>query len=339
MEDNQIINQRNSTSHCFDSSLENEPFIMIDDTKDPFSLIGSEPEKILIIDDAKDNRTMLCELLMSQRKVILAKDGAQGLALATKHLPDLILLDVMMPGITGHQVIRSLKSDESTMHIPVIFISSKISADDEKYGLDLGAVDYISKPFHPAIVQARVKNVLREQRNKKLLEKLALVDSLTEIYNRRFYELDIRKVWNGCKRENKAISLALLDIDYFKSYNDEYGHLSGDEALRLVAKHIKNQLKRPHDIISRYGGEEFVIVLPDTNADDAKRILTDICQSIEQLKIPHESSVISHYVTISIGGATMIPKHEASHEELVKIVDEYLYQAKAQGRNRVCWQP
>lgn len=316
-----------------------EPDIKIDDTKDPFAFMGNEPEKILIIDDAKDNRTMLSELLMPQRKIILAKDGAQGLSLALKHIPDLILLDVMMPGISGHQVIRSLKSDDRTMHIPVIFISAKISADDEKYGLDLGAVDYISKPFHPAIVKARVKNVLREQRNKKLLEQLALVDSLTEIYNRRFYELDVRKLWSASRRDEMPLSVALIDIDFFKSYNDEYGHLSGDDALKIVAQHIKQQLKRPHDVIARYGGEEFVVLLPDTQREDAQRIMTEICLSVEQLQLAHCSSAVSHYVTVSIGGATLTPKDETSHEGFIKHVDQFLYQAKAQGRNRVCWQP
>ena len=128
-------------------------------------------DKILIIDDAKDNRTLLSELLIPEHKVFLAKNGAQGIKLACKHNPDLILLDVVMPSIDGYQVIKSLKSNESTMNIPVIFISSKTSTENEKMGLDLGAVDYITKPFHPPIVQARVRNHLRSQRHKTLLER------------------------------------------------------------------------------------------------------------------------------------------------------------------------
>lgn len=312
--------------------------VIIEDIDDPFIIINENNiDTILIIDDAKDNRTLLSELLMPLHKVYLAKDGAQGLSLACKHNPDLILLDVIMPGINGHQVIKSLKSDESTMNIPVIFISSKISTEDEKTGLDLGAVDYITKPFHPPIVEARVRNHLRGQRHKNLLEQLALIDCLTEIYNRRFYELDIKKVWNSCNRNEVKLSIAMIDIDFFKSYNDEYGHTKGDVALRIVAKHIKKLLKRPHDIIARYGGEEFAVILPNTDADSAQQLLSEICASVENLKIEHDSSSISHYLTISVGGASIIPTRDMDHESFLKIVDEHLYQAKAQGRNKVCW--
>lgn len=311
--------------------------LIIEDINDPYFLVNTNVDKILIIDDAIDNRTVLSELLMPNHKVFLAKDGAQGLSLACKHSPDLILLDVIMPGMNGHQVIKSLKSDESTMNIPVIFISSKISPEDEKIGLDLGAVDYITKPFHSPIVQARVRNHLRGQRHKNLLEQLALIDCLTEIYNRRFYELDIKKVWSACNRNNTKLSIAMIDIDFFKSYNDEYGHLKGDNALRTVANHIKKQLKRPHDIIARYGGEEFAVILPNTDAESAQRLLSEVCSSVENLQIEHDSSSISHYLTISVGGASTIPTRDMDHESFLKIVDEHLYQAKAQGRNKVCW--
>ncbi|WP_082930800.1 GGDEF domain-containing response regulator [Shewanella woodyi] len=311
--------------------------LSIKDVNEPQFVIKEDLDKILIIDDARDNRALLSELLMPEYKVLLAKDGVQGLNLACKHSPDLILLDVIMPGINGHQVIKSLKSDESTMDIPVIFISSKISTKDEKIGLDLGAVDYITKPFHPPIVQARVRNHLLGQRHKNLLEQLALVDSLTEVYNRRFYELDIRKVWSACNRNDTELSIAMIDIDFFKSYNDDYGHLSGDNALRLVASHIKKQLKRPHDVIARYGGEEFAIILPNTNAESARNLLSNICRSVENLQVEHDSSSISHYLTISVGGASTIPSRDADHESFLKVVDEHLYQAKAQGRNKVCW--
>ncbi|NRD72529.1 diguanylate cyclase [Shewanella sp. VB17] len=309
----------------------------IEDVNDPCFAIKDNIDKILIIDDAKDNRILLSELLIPDHKVFLAKDGVQGIKLACKHNPDLILLDVVMPGIDGYQVIKSLKNNESTMNIPVIFISSKISTEDERMGLDLGAVDYITKPFNPPIVQARVRNHLRSQRHKNLLEQLALIDALTEIYNRRFYELNVRKVWNESIRNNTQVSIAMIDIDFFKSYNDEYGHLKGDDALRLVANHIKKQLKRPHDIIARYGGEEFAVILPNTDANSAERLLIEICISIENLQILHNSSSISHYLTISIGGASIIPIPNMEHNSFLGIVDEHLYQAKAQGRNRVCW--
>jgi len=309
----------------------------IENIDDPYFIINDKVDKILIIDDAKDNRTLLSELLMAEHKVFLAKDGAQGISLACKHNPDLILLDVVMPGINGYQVIKSIKSDQSTMNIPVIFISSKISTEDEKIGLDLGAVDYITKPFHLPIVQARVRNHLRSQRHKNLLEQLALVDGLTEVYNRRFYELDIRKVWSACNRNATSLSVAMIDIDFFKSYNDNYGHLNGDDVLRQVANHIKKQLKRPNDVIARYGGEEFAIILPNTDADSAHRLLSEICTSIENLTIEHVVSSISHYLTISVGGASTIPSRDMDHESFLNIVDEHLYQAKAQGRNKVCW--
>jgi len=293
---------------------------------------------LLVIDDAQDNRTLLFEILSDSYKVILAKDGVQGIELTKKHLPDVILLDVIMPGMDGYQVIKLLKQSEETMHIPVIFISSMSTTDDEERGLQLGAVDYITKPFHPAIVKARIKNHLRECYQKKLLSELALVDGLTGIYNRRFCDKEMDKTWNICRRNKSCLSVAMIDIDYFKSYNDHYGHALGDEVLRRTAKSINNHLKRPNDVVARYGGEEFIVILPNTQAREAKRILNEICHLIENNTIKHELSSVSHYLTISAGGASMIPEQDITIESFLKKVDVNLYQAKAQGRNRVCWQ-
>ena len=293
---------------------------------------------LLVIDDAKDNRALLFEILADNYKVILAKDGAQGIELTKKHLPDVILLDVIMPEMDGYQVIKLLKKDEETMHIPVIFISSMSTTDDEERGFQLGAVDYITKPFHPAIVKARIKNHFRECYQKKLLAELALVDGLTGIYNRRFCDAEMEKSWNICRRNKSCLSVAMIDIDYFKSYNDHYGHALGDEVLRRTAQSIHNHLKRPNDVVARYGGEEFIVILPNTQAREAKRILNEICHLIENNTIKHELSSVSHYLTISAGGASMIPEQDIAIELFLKKVDLNLYQAKAQGRNRVCWQ-
>lgn len=297
-----------------------------------------EKQKILIVDDERLNLNVLSDLLRQEYKVILAKNGNQALdRVNTDTPPDLILLDVVMPEIDGYEVLRKIKENEQTKDIPVIFITALDSKQDEARGLEMGAVDYIRKPFHPPIVKARIKNHLTIARQRKLLEGLANLDGLTEMPNRRSFEMALEKEWNRCRRSGKKLSLALLDVDCFKQYNDNYGHTAGDDVLKKVARVLINEAKRPADMAARYGGEEFVILLPETDAKGAEFIAEKIRASIADLKIRHEYSSANRVLTASLGGVTMLPSNAVDPHDLTLGADSMLYEAKHRGRHLVLW--
>jgi diguanylate cyclase (GGDEF)-like protein len=296
-----------------------------------------ERQTILVIDDEKANLKILSELFKSHVNIILAKNGTQGIEKAIKFKPDLILLDIIMPGMSGFEVIIQLKKNEETSAIPVIFITGLTDVVDESQGLALGATDYIQKPFHIDIVRARVNLHLKLAEQRIQLEQLANLDSLTCIPNRRkFYEM-FELEWRVSVRENTSLSQIMIDIDYFKQYNDQYGHAAGDQALKMVAQIILKQLKRPFDFVARYGGEEFAVLLPNTPAQDAIRIMESCRQAVEDLKIEHKKNTVSKYLTISIGGVNCFPTQVMCSEETFKLADDMLYQAKREGRNCVVW--
>ncbi|MBS4098419.1 MAG: diguanylate cyclase [Sulfuricella sp.] len=292
---------------------------------------------LLIVDDEKQNRTLLLELLKSDYRIILAKNGVQALERAREHGPDLILLDVMMPEMDGYATIHILKEDESTREIPVIFISALDSASDEEKGLELGAVDYITKPFHPSIVLIRVRNHLQMLHQRRLLEQLALLDSLTEIPNRRRFAQIFEQEWHRCQRCKHPLSLAVVDVDHFKRYNDTYGHAAGDEVLRRVAQTLNGTARRAGDFVARYGGEEFIVLLPEMNGTDAQTFVEQMRQDVEALKLPHATSSVCPWITVSIGATTLIPDSSQPDTDFFCLADSFLYQAKRDGRNRVCW--
>jgi diguanylate cyclase (GGDEF)-like protein len=293
---------------------------------------------VLVVDDEKQNRDLLTELLKHDCRVILAKNGAQAIDRAHELQPDLILLDVMMPDINGHLVIQSLKHDDATRQIPVIFISALDSPEDEERGLDLGAVDYITKPFHPSIVRKRVRNHLQSVHHRHLLENLAKIDSLTEIANRRRYNEALENEWRRCARSGAPLSLAIIDVDHFKAYNDRLGHAAGDTVLRSIATTLHGFMRRPGDLAARYGGEEFILLLPQVDANAAQRIGEDIRASVESLRLHHPDSPVSPYVTISLGGMTTVPTDGQVDPQFFQQADTALYKAKSAGRNRVVWQ-
>lgn len=292
---------------------------------------------LLIVDDEKQNRTLLTELLKDEYHLILAKNGIQALDRAIEHRPDLILLDVLMPEMDGHAVIQSLKNDDRTKEIPVIFVSALDSTESEERGLELGAVDYISKPFSPSIVRARVRNHIQSVHQRRLLEQLALLDGLTEIPNHRRFSQVYTQEWRRCRRSASPLSLIVVDVDHFKMYNDSNGHAAGDIVLRQVAQTLKAAVKRSGDFVARYGGEEFVILLPDIDQSGAEALAEQVRAEIESLRIPHVDSPVSPWVTISLGGVTQVPPESQDEPELFCIADAALYQAKRQGRNRVIW--
>jgi diguanylate cyclase (GGDEF)-like protein len=274
-------------------------------------------------------------LLKENHQVLPAKNGEQALQrLQNDSDIDLVLLDVMMPDLDGYEVLRRMKAEEGTKDIPVIFITALDSAHDEEKGLRLGAADYITKPFHSAIVRARVENHLRFVRQRKLLESLAGRDGLTEIQNRRSFNDFLKREWQRCRRNEQPISLAMVDVDFFKPFNDNYGHAAGDRVLKEVARALTSVLNRPADMVARYGGEEFALLFPETKAHGVGTVAERARNAVEQLWIIHEYSPVSEYVTISVGVAGVVPEGE-EFEGLVRAADDRLYQAKKEGRNRV----
>jgi diguanylate cyclase (GGDEF)-like protein len=298
-------------------------------------MISSEL-KILIVDDEKINLKVLSELLRSEAKISLANNGPDALEKAASLKPDIILLDVVMPGMSGFEVIDKLKKSEHTRAIPVIFITGLGDADNEEKGFELGSCDYIQKPFHAAIVKARVRLHLQLARQCILLEQLANIDPLTAIANRRKYEETFDHAWLTCQREQSDLVVAMLDIDYFKPYNDNYGHAAGDKTLARVARALKSQMRRPNDFLARYGGEEFVILSRGINHSGARTFLENCVAAIYHLNEPHSHSS-HHRVTISIGGVSCIPGPNHSKSAILGLADKMLYQAKNTGRNCVKW--
>ena len=294
-------------------------------------------QKVLVADDDPINREVLGELLKPEYTVLLAKNGVQTLEKAARLAPDLILLDVIMPDMDGYEVLRRLRADPQTAHISVIFISGMDRPEDEANGLNMGASDYIAKPFNATVVTARVALHLQVVRQRRMLERLAHIDGLTELANRRRFDELFDAEWRAAQRSGRPLSLALLDIDCFKQYNDQYGHPAGDRVLRSVARTAAAFMRRPGDLAARYGGEELVILMPDTGALHARHLLEGLTRAIEQLTIPHSASLVTQVLTASVGGATLGDCGAESAAQLLEAVDNQLYRAKHGGRNRVEW--
>ncbi len=291
---------------------------------------------VLIIDDVPANIQVLAEALQSDYRVKVATSGPEGLAVAQKTLPDLILLDVMMPDMDGFDVCRALKANPLTSRIPVIFVTARDAKDDEEAGLMLGAVDYITKPFHLPIVHVRVRNHLMLKRNADMLEELAHVDSLTGVANRRRFDEVIQVELRRCQRNEQPLGLLLVDIDHFKQYNDHFGHGMGDRCLTKVASAMANCLTRAGDLIARYGGEEFAVVIPGSDLAHARQMAERLRQAVYDLQIAAPPTSGAQYVTISIGLASRTPDADTSANTLLNAADHALYAAKSAGRNTIC---
>ena len=297
--------------------------------------MNQDKQTVLAIDDMPANLTLLGEILKPEYRFLVATSGAQGLELATSKQPDLILLDVMMPEIDGYEVCRQLKANPLTQSIPVIFITALKEETDEERGLEIGAIDYITKPFSPSIVRIRVRNHLELKRYHDLLESQAVTDGLTGVANRRQFDTWLDREWRLAIRRQTSISLILGDIDCFKPYNDHYGHPEGDECLKAVAKALTAGLRRPSELLARYGGEEFACILPESDLEGALHFANNLLEHVRAAKLPHEKSVATDIVTMSLGVATLRPALGDAAETLIQAADEKLYEAKRSGRNRV----
>lgn len=289
---------------------------------------------ILVVDDMTTTLLLLHDLLKDTYEVKIAKSGTKALEiLESPNDIDLILLDIEMPDINGYDVCKRIKNNETIKNIPIIFITGRTSQEDEEYGLNLGAIDYITKPFNKAIVKLRIKNYLDLKIKNDMLEKLSMYDGLTNIRNRRFFDETFEKTFSEIKRDKKSLAVLMIDIDFFKPYNDNYGHGQGDETLRKVAKALEKTIKRASDFVARYGGEEFVILLKDINKDGVEAVANNLLNAVRELKITHEFSKIENYVTVSIGASFYNSNSDVTKLELLLKADETLYNVKNSGRN------
>ncbi|AOZ49525.1 diguanylate cyclase domain-containing protein [Chromobacterium vaccinii] len=291
--------------------------------------------RILVVDDQTTNILLIRELFKDECEVFMALDGEQAIAQCLSLKPDLILLDLVMPGIDGFEVCRRLKTDPHTRSVPIIFVSAQREEADEVRSFELGGVDYIVKPVNRTILRARVQTHLALKFQTDLLSSIALQDGLTGVANRRKFDEALQSDWLQCARQQQPVSLLMLDVDHFKRFNDHYGHQAGDDCLRRVAQAIRLSLRRPRDLAARYGGEEFACLLPETALDGAARLAEEILQAIRALDIAHETSDAGPAVTASIGVAAIVPDGSTPPQTLIEAADRQLYQAKRAGRARV----
>ncbi|WP_329603124.1 diguanylate cyclase [Undibacterium baiyunense] len=291
--------------------------------------------RLLVVDDQAANIQVLYQILSHDYQVLMATSGAQALALCASKQPDLVLLDLIMPEMDGYQVCQRLKADSITRDIPVIFITAQTDESAEEKGLDLGAVDFISKPINPRIVRARIKTHLILKAQSDLLRSWAYLDGLTGVHNRRFFDERVNAEMGRAIRNQTALSLVMLDVDFFKRFNDHYGHQAGDDCLRRVAKTLKTSLMRSSDNIARYGGEEFVCLLPDTGFAGAMQLAETIRKDVINLQIEHATSSVAPFVTVSLGIGCKPEKAHGSANGLISLADTQLYKAKEHGRHRI----
>lgn len=290
---------------------------------------------ILIVDDEVSNIEILSAVLEEDHDIYFATSGDEAMNTARAALPDLILLDVLMPGTDGYEVCASLKSDPLLADVPVIFTTALGDQEAEVKGLTLGAIDYITKPISPVVVRARVRNHLDMKRMRDDLAKMAVTDALTGLGNRRRLEWALNIETARLGLSGGVLSVIILDIDFFKRFNDLYGHTAGDRCLTMVAAALNRAVHRASDLTIRYGGEEFACVLPETDHESAMAIARGIRERVEALSIPHSGSEVAATVSVSIGVATATCMPGATPEAWVKAADAELYKAKAAGRNSV----
>lgn len=288
---------------------------------------------IVIIDDDTIMLKVIATELSQFYDVRIAIDGKSGQQIIDNEKNvDLILLDVMLPDTTGFQLCRTLKLNDATRKIPIIFVTALNESTDMTTGFDLGAVDFVTKPLDLAVLKARVKTHVLLKKQLDTMENLAAIDALTQVANKRKFNETLYKEWLRAKREKEDISLLILDIDHFKEYNDNYGHGAGDDCLARVALELMPFAKRSTDIVARIGGEEFAILLTNCDKDGAVAVASNITSHFNQIQLPHEYSSVKHYLTFSIGVASCVPQDD-DMQQLLKAADKALYEIKRSSKN------
>lgn len=289
---------------------------------------------LLIIDDSAHVIRLLTSLVDGRAMVHFAKNGLEGIQLAKKLQPAVILLDVDMPGLNGLEVCRQLKDDPDTRDSSILIVTGHNNDAMEIAALEAGAVDFIGKPVNGPIVQARVQTQLTLQMQSATLRKLAHQDGLTGLFNRRYFDNSLDAECRRHRRQSQNLGLAFIDIDHFKLYNDHYGHLQGDDTLKLVADTLRGAARRPGEVVARYGGEEFAIIIPNASREELLAFGERICDQVRDLGIVHSRATAAGVVTISAGLTCQIPSAQDAPNQMMKAADEALYSAKASGRNR-----
>lgn len=307
--------------------------------------------KILVIEDSASSLSIFChQIERIGIKPIPAANGSAGIELFLSERPDLVLLDIVLPDIDGFEVARRIRQFERPGDwTPIIFLTALNSDEDLEKGIAAGGDDYLYKPASAIVLGAKIRAMQRivQMRQSLLvatrkldnanqeLRRLTSLDGLTGIANRRHFDEVLDREWRRALRQGKELSILMCDIDYFKKYNDHYGHQDGDECLRLVAQALSETMDRGGDLIARYGGEEFIAALPDTSSGGALFVAERMRQAIAELKLPHAGSPCGH-ITASFGIASVLPTAETTSRKLVGAADRALYQAKLEGKNRVC---
>lgn len=304
--------------------------------------------KILLVDDTKTDRMIMTAYLEKLgHEVIIGENGEQAVALYSSESPDLVLLDVIMPVMDGYEAAQEMRRSHVEW-VPIIFLSARVSADDVATGIDAGGDDYLTKPVEHDVLKAKMKAMQRIARMRqrlikvssdletanKELKQLVNVDGLTGIANRRFMDQHLSTEYSRSMRYSHTICFVLADVDFFKLYNDHFGHLEGDDCLKKIGQLLNESCQRSTDLAARYGGEEFALVLPDTPLDAAEKIAENCRAAVEALQIPHPQSEVG-VCTLSMGVACSLPGSGDTIENMLQRADEALYRAKAEGRNRI----
>ncbi|MFT6733502.1 MAG: diguanylate cyclase (GGDEF)-like protein [Polaribacter sp.] len=303
--------------------------------------------KILIVDDSITERQILTSYLTKLgHEPVIAVNGLVAVKLFKTEMPDLVLMDVIMPEMDGHQAAKRIRK-ENKLWIPIIFLSGRIDPDDIAKGIAAGGDDYLTKPVNLKILEAKMIAMQRIARMKKKLvsvseelkyanselKKLVNIDGLTGLANRRYLDQYLNIEISRAVRNHHPIAIIMCDVDHFKKFNDQHGHLLGDDCLKAIAKTLEKICQRKSDLVARYGGEEFAIILPNTNIDDAKLVAESIRKSVEAVYISDDSNN-KLKVTISLGVYSDNPNHTESIEILLAKADSALYEAKKDGRNK-----
>lgn len=290
---------------------------------------------ILIVDDEISNIEIMAAVLKEDYEICFARSGEEALAIIHASAPDLILLDIVMPGMDGYAVCSHLKQDPRFSDVPVIFTTGLSEIEDEVQGFAVGAVDYVTKPIQPVALRSRVSNHIELKRMRDQFADLAMTDALTGLGNRRQLEKLLRSEMRYLSRHGDWLSFVMIDIDCFKQFNDEYGHLQGDQCLRMVAIALAQTAQRGRDVCLRYGGEEFACILPETDHAGALRVAEEMRRRVEGLAIPNIGSNAEAIITVSVGVASRRCEPGCSMETWISTADALLYKAKRTGRNRV----
>ena len=298
---------------------------------------------ILIVEDSATLRHQMCKYVATAGHTpIIAANGEQALQMFNPHSIDMVIMDIEMPGLDGLETTKIIRDCLDDYWMPIIFVTGKNDEADLKAGIDIGGDDYLIKPVSETILVAKVHAMERiiamrnelKRLNKNLVE-LSERDGLTKLYNRRTFDALAEKAWKQAARSRSPLSILILDIDYFKLFNDTYGHLRGDDCISAVAETVQASVTRPVDIVARYGGEEFIVLLPDTDESGAYEVAERIRKNVEKLAIRHKQSPMGKSVTVSVGGAVM--QHTGGKHLLHQInsADKALYASKHAGRNCV----